>query len=51
LGKDPAKLIFLRGAQAILYLQGELSQKQRARFEASGTAGMNFLWDDLKVTP
>jgi hypothetical protein len=51
LGKDPAKLIFLRGAQAILYLQGELSQEQRMRFEASGTAGMNFLWDDLKVTP
>jgi hypothetical protein len=51
LGKDPANLIFVRGAQAILYLQGTLSQEQRIRFGAAGTPGMNFLWDDLTVTP
>ncbi len=50
-GKDPAKLIFLRGAQAILYLQGKLSPEQRDRFDEAGTPGMNFLWDDLNVSP
>jgi hypothetical protein len=51
LGKDAANLIFLRGAQAVLYLQGKLSLEQRDRFGVAGKAGMNFLWDDLNITP
>ena len=51
LGKAPADLIFLKGAQAIIYLHGRLTPEQRKRWHESGKSGMNFLWDDLPIEP
>lgn len=51
LGKGPADLVFIRAAQAILYLQGRLTAPQRARLAEAGPSGSNFLWDDLPITP
>ncbi len=50
-GRGPADLIFIRGAQAILYLQGHLTAAQRKRFSEAGQSGANFLWDDLPISP
>jgi len=48
LGEMAANLIITRAAQAVLYLQGQLSPQQRAMYEkARKSGGMNFLWDDI----
>lgn len=48
LGHTAADLMFTRAAQAILYLQGTLSEAHKAMYEkAKNAGGMNFLSDDL----
>jgi hypothetical protein len=48
LGEMAMDLILTRAAQAILYLQGQLSPQQRMMYDkARKSGGMNFLWDDL----
>ena len=38
-----------RAAQAILYLQGKLTKKERELLEKTKLGAMNFLWDDLNL--
>ena len=49
LGRQRAGFIIHRAAQAIVYLGGRLSPRQRDLYEKSKPfAAMNFLWDDLE---
>ncbi|MBW2266247.1 MAG: hypothetical protein JRF28_08845, partial [Deltaproteobacteria bacterium] len=48
-GKDPmTDTLVSRAAQAILYLQGTLTETERALYEKTKLGAMNFLWDDLR---
>ena len=39
--------VVVRAAQAILYLQGELSKRHQELYRNAKTRAANFLWDDM----